>query len=145
MQPAATAAPAKRPTPTLDRGTTSPNQGSSGTQDPALVSQLQARFDAMAIEESQAKGNDGQAQWAHGSGLDGKATGTLLDRHSTLLVLDGELQRMPWESIPSLQRHRCAWMDLYVANFWTGTWAESKLAASDSGVDHITSDCSNCA
>lgn len=116
MQPAATAAPAKRPTPALHRATPSPSGASSSTQDPALVSQLQARFDAMAIEEGQAKGSDGQAQWATDCGTDGKPTGVLLHHHSTLLVLDGELQRMPWESVPSLQRHRCALMDLHAVS-----------------------------
>ena len=106
MQAAATAAPARRPPPTLDVGTPRTAATCSSTQDPALVSQLQARFDALAIEETQSKGNDRQDQRATGIGKDGQTVGVMLDHLPTLLVLDGELQRIPWESIPSLQQQR---------------------------------------
>lgn len=107
MQAAATAAPARRPPPALDVGTPSTAAArSSNTQDPALVSQLQARFDALAIEESQSQGSDRQDQKAAGNGKDGKPMAVLLDHLPTLLVLDGELQRIPWESMPALRHQR---------------------------------------
>lgn len=107
MQAAATAAPARRPTPALDVGTPLTAAAcSSNTQDPALVSQLQARFDALAIEESQSQGSDRQGQRAAGGGKDGQPMAVLLDHLPTLLVLDGELQRIPWESMPALQQQR---------------------------------------
>lgn len=106
MQSAATVAPARRPPPTLDEGSPETKAASSSTQDPALVSQLQARFDALAIEESSSEGSDRQSQGETGSGLDGQPMGSMLDHLPTILVLDGELQRIPWESIPALQRQR---------------------------------------
>ena len=103
MQPAATAVPARRPSPTLDVGATRTQAGCrSSTQDPALVSQLQARFDALAIEETQSQ-DDWQDQRGNGDQKNGQP---MLDHLPTLLVLDGELQRIPWESIPSLQPQR---------------------------------------
>lgn len=101
MQAAATAVPARRPPNPLDLGTPKAAAASSSTQDPALVSQLQARFDALAIDESQLQGDERQDQ----SG-DGKGGQPMLDHLPSLLVLDGELQRIPWESIPSLQPQR---------------------------------------
>ena len=104
MQAAATAVPAKRPSPILDVATPGTDAaGRSGTQDPALVSQLQARFDALAVNESQSQGDDRRDQRGNG---DGKGAQPVLDPLPTLLVLDGELQRIPWESIPSLQPQR---------------------------------------
>lgn len=105
MQAAATAAPARRSRPNMDVG--SPGTGTaSSSQDPALVSQLQARFDALAIEESHARGNGGQRQGEIGNTLDGQPLEAMLDHLPTILVLDGELQRIPWESIPALQQQR---------------------------------------
>lgn len=107
MQAAATAAPTRRPPPTLDVGTPSTAAAcSSSTQDPALVSQLQARFDALAIEESQSQGSERQDQRAAGNGKDGQPMAASLDHLPTLLVLDGELQRIPWESMPALRHQR---------------------------------------
>ena len=104
MQAAGTAVPARRPPPTLDVGTPRTEAAcSSSTQDLALVSQLQARFDALAIDESQLQGNEGQEHRANGDGRHGQA---VLDHQPTLVVLDGELQRIPWESIPALQPQR---------------------------------------
>lgn len=103
MQAAATAVPARRPPNTVELGTPKTAAASSSTQDPALVSQLQARFDALAIDESQLQGNRQQDQGASGDRKDGQP---MLDHLPTLLVLDGELQRLPWESIPSLQPQR---------------------------------------
>ena len=106
MQSAATVAPTRRPPPTLDVGSPDPEAASSSTQDPALVSQLQARFDALAIEEGHSEGIERQSQGETGSGLDGQTMGVMLDHFPSILVLDGELQRIPWESIPALQRQR---------------------------------------
>ena len=104
MQAAATAVPAGRSHPTVNVGTARTEAAcSSSAQEPALVSQLQARFDALAIGESQLQGNDRQD---HRANCDGKHGQLVLDHLPTLLVLDGELQRIPWESIPSLQPQR---------------------------------------
>ena len=102
MQAAATVAPARRPAPAVFEESPSPPQGSSSSQDPALVSQLQARFDALAIEEDDEASNQHQKA----SAGDGMLDLSLLDHHPSVLVLDGDLQKMPWESIASLQHQR---------------------------------------
>ena len=109
MQAAATAAPARRPPKTIEEDTPSPPPSSGNLQDPALVSQLQARFDALAIEESQGKEGrqeDRQTQWETGVRPNGKAVGKGFEHHPVVLVLDGELQKMPWESLPSMKQQR---------------------------------------
>ena len=105
MQSAATAAPAHRPPPVTDLTTPTPAAPSDHPQDPALVSQLQARFDALALEEEQ--GQEDPVQSRQNSGDDGGWFGRVLDPQCSLLVLDGELQTMPWESLPSLKHLRC--------------------------------------
>jgi len=107
MQSAATAAPAHRPPPVTDLNTRTPAAPSDHPQDPALVSQLQARFDALALQEEQSQ--EKPVQGRQNSGDDGGWVGRVLDHQSSLLVLDGELQTMPWESLPSLERLRCVW------------------------------------
>lgn len=107
MQAAATAAPARRPPPALDVGTPLTEAAcSSNTQDPVLVSQLQARFDALAIDESQSQGSERQDERAAGDRKDGQPLAVLLDHLPAVLVLDGELQRIPWESMPALRQQR---------------------------------------
>ncbi len=105
MQSAATAAPAHRLPPVTDLTTPTPAAPPDHPQDPALVSQLQARFDALALEEEQ--GQEKPVQSRQNSGDDGGWVGRALDLQSSLLVLDGELQTMPWESLPSVKHLRC--------------------------------------
>ena len=105
MQSAATAAPAHRSPPVTDLTTPTSAAPSGHPQDPALVSQLQARFDALALEEEQ--GQEKPVQSRPNNGDDGGWVGRVLDHQSSLLVLDGELQTMPWESLPSLKQLRC--------------------------------------
>ncbi|KAL0042551.1 hypothetical protein WJX79_003322 [Trebouxia sp. C0005] len=104
MQSAATAAPAHRSPPVTDLTTPTSAAPSGHPQDPALVSQLQARFDALALEEEQ--GQEKPVQSRPNNGDDGGWVGRVLDHQSSLLVLDGELQTMPWESLPSLKQLR---------------------------------------
>lgn len=108
MKSAATAAHPRRPLPSTDLSSPAPATVPEQPQDPALVSQLQARFDALALEEGQ---DEEQAQ--HESLLEGQGGGSeegwmgrMLDHHPTLLVLDGKLQSIPWESLPSFGRLR---------------------------------------
>ena len=104
MQSAATAAPARRPPAAADVLTPSPTPPADHAQDPALVSQLQARFDALALEEGQ-----GQDEPAPGEQNDLESEGWVgvgLERHPSLIILDGDLQTMPWESLPSMKALR---------------------------------------
>ena len=105
MQSAATAAPAHRLPPVTDLTTPTPAAPPDHPQDPALVSQLQARFDALALEEEQ--GQEKPVQSRQNSGDEGGWFGRAPDHQSSLLVLDGELQTMPWESLPSFKHLRC--------------------------------------
>ncbi len=105
MESAATAAPAHWPPPATDLTTPTPAATPNHPQDPALVSQLQARFDALALEEEQGQENLVQSRQNGGDG--GGWVGRVLDHQYSLLVLDGELQTMPWESLPSLKQLRC--------------------------------------
>ena len=93
------AAPASRPHPVTDPNSPSPTAPlHAGTQDPALVSQLQSRFDALALEEA----GQGQDRPLQGGEDDAVSVGVRLDHQPSLLVLDGELQSLPWESLPCL-------------------------------------------
>ena len=106
MQAAATAAPARRSTAVTDLSPPGATAPPDRAQDPVLVSQLQARFDALALEEGQGQDEVTLEEQNVGGNEGGGAVGSLLDHHPTLLVLDGELQTMPWESLPSLKHLR---------------------------------------
>ena len=124
MQSAATAASAHRLAPGTDLTTPTPAAPPDHPQDPALVSQLQARFDALALEEEQ--GQENPVQSRQNSGDDGWV-GRALDHRSSLLVLDGELQTMPWESLPSLKQLRCVIRLISSVTFRLGLGLVTKL------------------
>ena len=108
MKSAATAAhPRRAPHPT-DLSSPAPATIPEQPQDPALVSQLQARFDALALEEGQEEeqAQHESLQEGQGGGIEEGWTGRVLGHHPTLLVLDGKLQSIPWESLPSFGRLR---------------------------------------
>jgi hypothetical protein len=85
----------------------------------AEINQLGARMRAMALEETGAQtdrvGTDGGNVGQRGVEADGEcggedvmghAGGAPLERNPMLLVLDAELQELPWESLPSLRSQR---------------------------------------
>lgn len=104
MQAATSAAPTRRsrlhPKP---EGNTAETEQSEA-QAPGLVSQLQARFDALALSDAQQHSGSSQAADL-GTDIDELACSTL-QHEPTLLILDGALQAMPWESVPSTRNCR---------------------------------------
>lgn len=72
---------------------------------PSAVKRLSARFGTLALGENPA-GSGARGQGAAGS--DNSARGEALERQPVLLVLDAELQALPWESLPGLRGQQCA-------------------------------------
>ena len=103
MQAATSAAPARHSRTTAKAQTSQAETATPDGQQPALVSQLQARFDALALAEAhQGSGS------SHAAELDTDPETCLVLQHEpTLLILDGQLQPMPWESLPSFRHLRC--------------------------------------
>ena len=104
MQAATSAAPARHSRPTAKAQTSSAETDVHDAQEPALVSQLQARFDALALAEAQ-QGN-GFSPAAELDADPDERTCPVLQHEPTLLILDGQLQAMPWESLPSFKSLR---------------------------------------
>ena len=110
MQAAATAAPAQRSRVSTSRKAAIAEADVGESQQPALVSQLQARFDALAVTDTQ-QHDEHEPTSSDKTGPDAWAP-LMLQHEPTLLVLDGDLQAMPWESLPSLQHLRSALYNL---------------------------------
>lgn len=106
MQAAATADPAKRSRASVSRESATAAADLDESQPPALVSQLQARFDALAVTDAQ-QHSEQQSAANDRAGQDVRPL-LVLEHEPTLLVLDGELQAMPWESLSSLKHLRSA-------------------------------------
>lgn len=105
MQAAGSAAPARRSRLQHQSTASTDETEAAGAQEPAVVSQLQARFDALALAETQQQ-NDAQAAEAIADSDESACSPLQLE--PTVLILDRHLQSMPWESLPSFQHCRSA-------------------------------------
>ena len=104
MQAATAAAPTRRSRASLKAEPSTDEAEPDEAQQPALVSRLQARFDALALADAQQQSESLQSA-APSHGADGPSY-SALQHEPTLMVLDGQLQAMPWESLPTFRRLR---------------------------------------